>query len=195
MKKIIRYVIYFILFSILIGLFIYLGKKDFGTDYNKMSDAEKFSIEYNIPKDNMFKYIYSNDVIDILSNGTGIIFMGFSSNEWSQFYVKYLYQVLKEHNVDNVYYYDLLKDRARYTKNYIKIEKILDPFLFKSDDNTKRINTPILIFVKDGNIIYINSETAINSNFYIPKEYWDYNHISRFRDDISSHLESLGIYG
>lgn len=195
MKKVIRYLIYLVLFSILIGAFIYLGKKDYGTDYNKISDAEKFSMEYNISNDNMFKYIYTNDVIDILNNKTGLIFMGFSSNEWSQYYVKYLYQVLKEKNVNTVYYYDLLKDRARYTKNYIAIEKILNPFLTKLDDNSVRINTPILVFVKDGKIVYINSETAINNNNLTPKEYWDYIHISNFKEDISSHIESTGIYG
>ena len=189
MKKIIRYIIYIILFSFLIGAFIYLGKKDFGNQ-NKFTDAQKFTKEYNIPVDNKFKYIYASELVDFLNNGTGLVYMGFPSNEWALYYVKYLYQVLKDYDVKQVYYYNLLKDRARYTKNYVAIEKKLDPFLTKLDDNSKRINTPILVFVKNGKITYINSDTSININNLKPSEYWDYSHIYNFKQDIASHLES-----
>lgn len=196
MKKSIRYVIYLILFTILIGAFIYLGKKDYSDNLKKLTDGEKFNLEYNdVPKNNMFKYIYSTDLSNTLESGTGLIFIGFSSNEWAQYYVKYLYQVLEEKNVKNVYYYDLLKDRLRYTKYYVKIENKLSNHLIKLDDNTKRLNTPLFIIVKNGNILYVNKDTSNINNDITTSMYWNYNQIMKFKEEISNNIERFGIYG
>lgn len=196
MKKNIRYIIYFILFSILIGSFIYLGKKDYNNDLKRLTDAERFSLEYNdVPNENMFKYIYSTDLSKLLDNGTGLIYIGFSSNDWSKYYIKYLYQVLKEKNVKNVYYYDLLKDRLRYTKYYVKIENKLSDYLLQLDDGTKRLNTPLFLIVKDGKIMYANKDTSIINNDILPTIYWNYDQINSFKYEISNNIERFGIYG
>src|SRR5574344_2255978 len=150
MKKIIRLVIYFILFALLIYCFIYLGKKDFGTGVTKITDAQKFSMEYpNISLNNKFVYVNSNEVLNLLQNGTGIIYVGFASNIWSQYSVNYLNDILENSNISKVYYYDLLKDRARHGKIYTKIETILDEYLLKDDSGSKSIYTPSLIFIKN----------------------------------------------
>ena len=77
MKKYLKSIIYFILFVLLIGMFVYLGKKDFKTDKN-MTDGKRFAIEYQIGEDNPFKYAYSSTIVEILNNNSGIIYMGFS---------------------------------------------------------------------------------------------------------------------
>ena len=196
MKKYIRYIIYFVLFILLFSAFIYLGKKDYGNDIKRYSDAERFSLEYSeIPTDNMFKYSYASQVLDILENGSGIIYMGFASNEWSKYYVKNLYQVLKDEKVSSVYYYDLFKDRLRSTKYYVNIEKKLDDYLYRLDDGSKRLNTPLLVIVKNGNILYVNNDTSMMENNIKPSSYWDYNRISKFSDEVSYYLESSGFSG
>ena len=196
MKKYVRYAIYLVLFSILFGIFIYLGKKDFGNDYKKYTDAQRINFEYNeIPSDNMFKYVYATDVLELFDNGTGIIYMGFSSNEWSKYYMKYLYQVLSEHNIKEAYYYDLQKDRSRYTKNYVKIEKELNNFITRFDDNTTRITTPLLVIIKEGKIIYVNNDTAIVDNGINPAMYWTSDRIFNFKYNLSNAIEGSNIYG
>ena len=194
MKEYLRYFVYFILFAILIGSFIYLGKKDYGSNLKKYTDQEKFSLEYtDIPKENMFEYAYANDIVNILEKGNGIVYMGFPSNEWAKYYVDYLYEVFTERKVKTVYYYNPLKDRIRYTKSYKTIENRLNNYLVKLDDDTKRLNTPLLMIVKNGNIVYVNNDTAINKINMTPKDYWDYNHISEFKIEIASAIESSGI--
>ena len=86
MKKYSRIIIYCLLFAILIGMFIYLGKKDF-SDTTKQSDNVKFASEYSINKDNPFVYSYGSEVVDIIKNKSGIIYLGFSSNDWCKYYI------------------------------------------------------------------------------------------------------------
>jgi hypothetical protein len=181
-----RNFIYLCLFIILIGCFIYLGKKDFK---EKITDGEKFSKEYtSIPKDNMFVYVKSYEVLDKLNGKDGIILMGFSSNEWMQEYVKYLYNVLKENNVTKVYYYDLLEDRTRNTKNYIKIKEYLKDYLLISDSGTSNLFTPLLLFIKDGNVVYLDNESFLVYSNNNPIDYWTLDKVTSFSDRIDLYL-------
>ena len=192
MKQIIRGIIYFVLFSILIGAFIYLGEKDFKNE-TVLTDQERFAQEYEIDKDNVFEYIYAKSVIDILNNKTGIIFLGFSSNDWSKYYVKYLNEVIKENNVKKVYYYDLQKDRTKNNKYYRQIETKLSDYLYELDTGVVRLSTPALIIVKNGNIMYFDDETSIERNNITPDYYWNEEKVNNFKSRISSYIKEVNI--
>lgn len=195
-KKYIRLGIYFCLFAILIGMFVYLGKKDYGSDVVKYSDNEKFSMEYSdIPVDNGFKYISSYNFSELLKSGTGIVFAGFSSNEWSQYYVKYLYDVLKDKNLTSLYYYDALKDRSRQSKYYLLVEDLLSDYLYRNDKGNISLDTPAVIFIKDGNVVHFDDETAITRNNVSPSDYWTEDRISAFEIKINSYLDGEDFNG
>ena len=193
MKKYIRFIIYFILFVALIGAFIYLGKKDFN-DTTKKEDNVKFAQEYSINKDNPFVYTYGSQIVDIIKNKSGIIYLGFSSNEWCKYYIKYLYDVLKDNNVKKVYYYDILKDRAKNTKHYLELEEILSDYLYKLDNGNIHVLTPALIFVKDGKIIYFDDETSIERNNLTPDLYWTSDKVNSFKSKINTYIKEVGVY-
>src|SRR5574344_565399 len=191
MKKLIRIFIYLFLFSLVIGCFIYLGKKDFGNKPINYTDAEKFSMEYpNVGTNNVFNYINSSEVLNIFDHGSGIIYMGFASNEWSQYYVKYLNEVVKDSNIKEIYYYDLLKDRTKQNKNYQKIEKYLADYLDNTDDNKKYLFTPALMVVKEGKINYFNDETSLTKTTDNPKDYWGEEKINAFKLELSTNIGS-----
>ena len=176
MKKMTRNFIYLVLFAFLIWCFVYLGKKDFS---NTITDAERFSKEYTaIDTDNPFVYVNSNRVLNILNNETGIILVGFSSNAWMQEYVRELYPILKENNITKVYYYDVIEDRTKKTKNFRQIEDLLSEYLF----------TPALIFVKDGKIINYDDETSLVSFDMRPDTYWNEDAITSFHNKINTYL-------
>ena len=189
MKKYLRMIIYFILFAVLIGGFIYLGEKDFKEDKNQ-SDAQRFALEYNIDNDNMFKYSYGSEVVDVIKNKTGVIYLGFSSNEWSRYYVKYLYDVLKINHIDKVYYYDIQKDRNVSSKYYRKLQRILMPYLYQLDSGEFKIFTPALILVKDGKIIHFDDETSMQRGI-LPNEYWTVDKANEFKVRIDSYLREV----
>ena len=186
MKKFTRNFIYLILFAFLIWCFVYLGKKDFSST---ITDAERFSKEYtSIEKENPFVYVGSNRVLEILNNETGIILVGFSSNAWMQEYVKELYPVLKENNINKVYYYDVIEDRTKKTKNFRQIEDLLSKSLKITDMGAEYLFTPALIFVKDGKIINYDDETSLVSYDMRPNTYWNEDAINNFRNKINTYL-------
>ena len=189
MKKVLRGMIYLILFAILIWSFIYLGKKDFSTN---ISDAELFSKEYKaVSSDNPFVYVTSSDVLDILKNKTGIILVGFQSNAWMQEYVKQLYPILRDNNIKKVYYYDVLEDRTKKTKNFREIEDLLSNYLKITDMGVEYLFTPALIFVKNGEVVNYDDETSLVSINMQPNTYWDNDTISAFRDKINIYLSEV----
>ena len=191
MKKYVRLAIYFVLFAALIGAFIYLGKKDFDTD-NNLSDAERFSLEYNnISKNNKFQYAYCSEVVDIIKNKTGVIFIGFSSNDWAKYYINYLNEVVNESDFKTIYYYNLLKDRARYTKYYRELEDLLSDYLYELDSGSVRLSTPALIFVKNGKIMFFDDETAVERKNMTADYYWNEERVQDFKNRISSYLKEV----
>ena len=186
MKKMTRNFIYLVLFAFLIWCFVYLGKKDFS---NTITDAERFSKEYTaIDTDNTFVYVNSNRVLNILNNETGIILVGFSSNAWMQEYVRELYPILKENNITKVYYYDVIEDRTKKTKNFRQIEDLLSKYLKITDMGSEYLFTPALIFVKDGKIINYDDETSLVSFDMRPDTYWNEDAITSFHNKINTYL-------
>ena len=186
MKKMTRNFIYLVLFAFLIWCFVYLGKKDFSST---ITDAERFSKEYTtIDMDNPFVYVNSNRVLNILNNETGIILVGFSSNAWMQEYVRELYPILKENNITKVYYYDVIEDRTKKTKNFRQIEDLLSKYLKITDMGAEYLFTPALIFVKDGKIINYDDETSLVSFDMRPDTYWNEDAITSFHNKINTYL-------
>ena len=186
MKKMTRNFIYLVLFAFLIWCFVYLGKKDFSST---ITDAERFSKEYTtIDTDNPFVYVNSNRVLNILNNETGIILVGFSSNTWMQEYVRELYPILKENNITKVYYYDVIEDRTKKTKNFRQIEDLVSKYLKITDMGAEYLFTPALIFVKDGKIINYDDETSLVSFDMRPDTYWNEDAITSFHNKINTYL-------
>ena len=186
MKKMTKNFIYLVLFAFLIWCFVYLGKKDFSST---ITDAERFSKEYTaIDTDNPFVYVNSNRVLNILNNETGIILVGFSSNAWMQEYVRELYPILKENNITKVYYYDVIEDRTKKTKNFRQIEDLLSKYLKITDMGSEYLFTPALIFVKDGKIINYDDETSLVSFDMRPDTYWNEDAIKSFHNKINTYL-------
>ena len=66
---------------ILIGIIIFLlVNNNIEKEETKKSDAEKFAEEYTlVDKDNRFVYTEIDEIINILEEGTGIVYLGFQN--------------------------------------------------------------------------------------------------------------------
>lgn len=178
-----------ILTILVVGLCIYslINKKD-----TILSDAEKFRSEYMnlndkvnednqksyinviISETNTVKYASEEDVINILKDGTGVIYFGFSKCPWCRSLVPSLTKVAEELN-ETIYYLDILDIRSSFeiseeklnkikdgSKNYYEILKLLDNELEefyledtsgnKYDTLEKRLYAPTLVAIKDGEV-------------------------------------------
>ena len=173
-----------LMIAIVVGLVINKDNKP-----KEKTDGEKFSEEYTkIDKDNVFVYRTIDEIIKVLENGTGIVYLGFPECPWCQAYVKYLNDVAKDMAVSKIYYYNILEDRKNNTEKYQKIVSILEEYLQYDEEGNKRIYVPSIIAVKKGEIVGFDDETAWDTKgFEDPKDYWTKEEVK----DLKEKLETM----
>lgn len=167
-------VIYIILYIICIVLFIAIGKANFTK--NKESDAVRFSSLYNlVGDDNLYKFINASGVINILNGRSGVILMGFPTNKWTNYYAYLLNEVAKEVNIEELYYYDFLNDRENNNGTYETIVNKLRVYVPVDDENNKDIIAPVVLIVKNGDVLAYFDDTATMRGTVTPEVYYTLN--------------------
>ena len=100
----------------------YLIYNHFDKIREKEVQIDKFASEYTLlDNDNIFEYSSIDEVIDVLSNETGIIFLCTPESEWCQRYALYLNNSLKKLNIDKVYYLNIKSYRQLNTTKYQRL--------------------------------------------------------------------------
>lgn len=158
-------------------------------------DAKRFSKEYTeIEKNNVFVYRSIDKIINILKNGTGIVYLGFPECPWCQTYVKYLNDVAKDSAIEKIYYYNIRQDRNDNTEEYQEIVSILKDYLQNDEEGNKRIYVPSLIAVKKGEIVGFDDETAWDTKgFKTPAEYWTKDEVTDLKAKLEKMIADTGI--
>lgn len=180
---------------LIVGGFLLFNKPD-KKEENKptpTADAIKFKGEYEkVEADNVFVYRSIEDIIKILENGKGIVYLGFPECPWCQAYVPYLNDVAKEVGISKIYYYNILNDRKEETDNYKKILELLGEYVEYDSEGNKRIYAPTVIFVDDGKIVGMDSETAKDTKgFKNPEDYWTEEEVKDLKDKLKSLAEQV----
>ena len=181
-------IISIIVMVVCIGIIAYVLLKN-----NNETDAVKFSKEYTlIDKDNAFEYKTIDEIINILENGTGIVYLGFPSCPWCQKYVTYLNSVSNELKLNKIYYFDIYNDRKDNTKSYQKIVTILSDYLQYDDEGNKRIYVPSVIAVREGKIVGFDDETAWDTGGYSdPNDYWTDEKIVNLEEKLTTMINKV----
>lgn len=148
--------------------------------------------EVEISKSNVIKYSSYDEVEEVLKNGTGVIYIGTPECPSCRNIVPVLLRSSEEVELDTIYYLNVENDRdllildnnkkiiteKKGSKQYYNLVKsldsILDEYILTSIDGdevktgNKRINDPLVIFVKDGKIIYFYKDTNKDIDPYKP---------------------------
>ena len=156
---------------------------------NEYEALNENGIELNINKNNPIEYADYDKILEIIENGTGIIYLGFPECPWCRNALPVLFDVAKENNVETIYYMNILNERDSYivedgklvyakdvdgnekkgTKGYHQLLKALDKHLsdytvlFEGKEyktGEKRIYAPSIIFVRDGKVLGIHVSTV-----------------------------------
>ena len=146
-----------IILVILLMAFFFYSKDNFRfkLEYelvNKVELSNGKKIKVDIPIDNRVKYVKSGkELINILKNGSGIVYMGYSTCPWCRNAVPVLIDAVIKNNVDRLYYADIhhidLNDVGE------ELFKTLDEYLKVKDDGTKVLAVPDVYAVKNGKIL------------------------------------------
>ena len=155
MKKILKICLFIVLLISLTGC----------NEQNNSSndDALRFKEEYEalnnqsvvmeINEENPIKYVDFEEVIDLLTNGTGVIYFGFSGCPWCRNMLPVLFDVATNNNIDKVYYFNPSNIRKSDDENYQKLTNLLDNYLLENEEGKKTLYVPDVYFVKDGQIV------------------------------------------
>lgn len=149
----------------------------------------KFSDEYTlVDKDNVFVYSNIDEIVNLLENGTGIIFLAFPECPWCQNYARYLNEVAKENNIKEIYYLNIKHDRQINSNKYTKLVKLLGNYLYADDSGVAKVYAPDLTFVKNGKIIAHDNETSITTSNMKIEDYWTEEKILEFKNKITNYI-------
>lgn len=159
-----------------------------------LSDVLNFSAEYpSVGEDNIFVYRTGQEIIDILKNGTGIVYLGFKECGWCQAYAPYLQDVARGADLEKIYYFDIRQDRSENTETYQQIVALLGDNLDFDDEGKPRIFVPDVTFVKNGEIIGHNNDTSMNTveEHGTPEEYWTSDRVEILKGELNTYASQL----
>ena len=172
----------------LINTDVNIDSKKFKEEYEAINKKEG-AIQLEISEDNPIVYADYDKLLEIITNGTGIIYLGFPECPWCRNALPVLFDAAKENNVETIYYMNILNERDSYvvenkklvyakdedgnekkgTKGYFKLLKALDKHLsdyvvsFEGKEyevGEKRIYAPSVIFVRDGKVLGVHVSTV-----------------------------------
>ena len=141
------------------------------------ADGENIHRALSIPVRNPFVFIDGYETFNIISGGTGIIYMGFPECPWCRALLPALMDAVQESRWrGNIYHYNGRADRDVLRLEYGEIVVVeegapvyhalvellfdyLGPYLGLEDDNIRRIYFPTTVFVQDGEISSVHLGT------------------------------------
>lgn len=167
----------------------------FKEEYESLNNTvrESDGANYNnvkISENNPIKYISAKEAVNIIGEKTGIIYFGANWCPWCRNAVEVLFDASKKSNIDTIYYVDMddvrniwevnngkLIKTQKEKEGYYELLSSLDEILMKDnyvitdkegnkyDTGEKRIYMPLVISVKNGNIIKSHVGTVkLNEN-------------------------------
>lgn len=136
----------------------------------EVKDTEKSYTSMSLSENNPMYYASYEEVYDVLDK-TGVIYLGYPECPWCRNLVPELISVAKKVNVSKIYYINMHDERNQLTLNddgelitekegtegyntlVEKLSDVLPVYSGLNDDSIKRIYVPLVIFVKDGEVV------------------------------------------
>jgi len=192
-KDELKYVLVSVLTIAIIFVIAFLTREEPKEVEVVLTDAEKFAEEYtSVSKDNVFVYKNINEIIKIMEEGTGIVYLGFPECAWCQAYVPYLNEVAKEEKIEEIYYFNIMEDRKENTKEYKKIVELLKERLQKDDEGNERVYVPNVSFHAKGELVGNNCETSLDTKgLEKPEDYWTEKEVKDLKESLTKYMKEV----
>lgn len=140
-------------------------------------DNNKIYPSMSVSENNPMYYASYEEIYKVLK-GTGVIYLGYPKCPWCRNLVPTLIEAAKKVNIGKIYYMNLYEERNTlsldkdgnivvekegtegYTTLVEKLYDVLPVYEGLNNDTRRRIYVPLVIFVKDGEIIGTHSGTV-----------------------------------
>ncbi len=162
------------------------SSKEFKKQYESLNgtknSSDKDYLNVSIAENNPVIIKTDEEILDVLENGTGVIYFGFNSCPWCRSMIETLLKTFDEEKLENLYYVDVKDIRSTYevkkkkltetkkgTESYYKILDYLDEYLSEYtitsdkkeyDTKEKRLYAPTVVAIKDGTIVGFHEGTV-----------------------------------
>lgn len=150
MKKVLKVMCCFLLLVIITGCNNTSDGLKFKNEYEELNSQ---SVSMSIDEKNPIKYATFDEIIEILSEKTGVIYFGFPACPWCRNVIPVLFEVAQENNIDTIYYFNPREIRNSGDDSYQKLISILDDYLEFDENGNKTLYVPDVYFIKDGKIV------------------------------------------
>lgn len=156
-KKILIYIMVLVVVSALAIILSVFGNRNTEPTEDSLRFKEEYealnsSIHVSIDEVNPIKYATFEEVENLLTSGTGVVYFGFPSCPWCRNMISVLLDVAQENNYETIYYFNPRDIRSNDNDDYNRLIEILGDYLLESEGN-KVLYVPDVYFVKDGNIV------------------------------------------
>lgn len=157
-------------------------KKEYEDINGTKSNSDKEYLTLNINEVSSIVYKSDKEIVDIMENGTGIIYFGFNTCPWCRSIVEVLMDVVAKNSIDDFYYVDIKDIRSSYEvkdKKLVKTKegsssyyRILDKLSDNLDDykltsnkksydtKEKRLYAPTVVAIKNGEVVGFHEGTV-----------------------------------
>ncbi len=162
------------------------SSKEFKKQYESLNgtknDSDKDYLEVSLKENNPVQIKTDEEILDVLENGTGVIYFGFNSCPWCRSMVETLIESFDDNELENLYYVDVKDIRSTFevkkkkvvntkkgTDAYYDILEYLDEYLTEYkitsnkkeyDTKEKRLYAPTVVVLKNGEIIGFHEGTV-----------------------------------
>ena len=158
------------------------------TNNNKIL-VNKFSKEYKlVDENNIYKYSTIDEILRLFESGTGVVFFCTPESKWCQKYAYYLNEALKENGVEEINYLNIKEYRELNTSKYQKILDYLEPYIYKDDEDNRKLFMPDLTVINSGIIVGHNNDTSLIESDANPEEYWTDTVVNKFRKNMKEYI-------
>ena len=183
-KGLLRKAIYLVLFVALGVCFVLISEK---YKDNSKPDIIEISDYYEGLNVKQYTVIGGVKFINLLENdGKHLVVIGNHKSEWSKYYVEELDKVIEVSDIKNVYHYDINNDKAQLNSNYYAIVNLLKGSLVTTDGTDSNLLAPSFYIIKDGKVLYYNTDTVAMKNTEKPSKYWTEEEKQEFNTEITN---------
>lgn len=145
-------------------------KEEYESLNSKTNSQDKQYLSINISDDNVIKYASFEEIKEVLTKKSGVIYFGFPECPWCRNIIEPLFESAKEEGIEKIYYFNAhdIRDKKHLdddgniivddegTSEYHELIKImkdyLTPYEGLENNDIKRLYFPTVVFVKDGKI-------------------------------------------
>lgn len=144
-------------------------KIEYEKDNNEVYASGREYIKLDIPEENPFVYIDYNQTIDIIENGSGLLFFSRPGCPYCRSTMMATIAFARQNEIKKIYYYNPEEIRSAYSEEYIYLLDLLGEYLpvdyvtqSEEDENfnlnLKRLVVPHLFFISNGQVIAHHQE-------------------------------------